>query len=153
MVTVEIPTNSNCEAADLRVFHDVEVAQPVRRICLEQTPGQAEWYEVTGWSVDGHPCPALARRVDDSGEGLALLVTGGDAGLRLRPAGAQGAWRLDDAQQWGLPFLLLADDGATVAYKEEAHGPTTSFRDRRSLNGHTIFEGISFSVRLRRTQK
>ena len=128
MVIVEVPPNPNCEPADLRVFHDVEAARPVHRVCLERTSGRPAWYDVTGWTADSRPCQALARRVDDSGEGLALLVTGGDAGLRLRPSGAQGVWRLDDAQQWGLPFLLLADDGAAVAYIEEAHGPTTYFQ-------------------------
>lgn len=112
MVIVEVPPNPNCEPADLRLFHDVEAAQPVRQVCLERAPGQPAWYDVTGWTADDRPCPALARRVDDSGEGLALLVTGGDAGLRLRPADAHGGWRLDDPQQWGLPFLLLPDGGA-----------------------------------------
>jgi len=109
MVTVEIPSNPNCAPVDLRVFHDVEPPRPVHRVCLERLPGQPEWCEVTGWTTAGMPCPALAQRVDDSGEGTALLVYGGDAGLRLRPAGSPSPWRLDDPQQWGEPFLVMAD--------------------------------------------
>ena len=110
MVIVEVPPNPNCEPVDLRLFHDVEAAQPVHRVCLERTPDRPAWYEVVGWTAAGAPCPAWAQRVDDSGEGVAVLIHGGDAGVRLRPEGAAGPWTLDDPQQWGAPFLLLADD-------------------------------------------
>ena len=109
MVIVEVPPNPNCEPADMRVFHDLEAPRPVRELCLEQDAGSPAWYAVTGWTVDGHPCPAFAQRVDDSGDGVAYLIYGGDAGLRLQPAAAANPWRLDDARQWGTPFLLLGD--------------------------------------------
>jgi len=54
-------------------------------------------------------CPAQARKVDDSGEGVIMLVSGGDAGLRLQPGGAPAAWSLTNPAQWGEPFLLIAD--------------------------------------------
>ena len=118
MVVIEIPPNSNCEPVDLRVFHDVEVARAVRQVHLEQAPGHPTWYDVTGWTLNGTSSPALARRVDDSGEGSAVLVTGGDAGLRLRPAGSTEAWSMTDPRQWGAPFLLLANEPNTIVYKE-----------------------------------
>jgi len=109
MITVEIAPNPNCDPMDLRVFHDVEPPRPVHWVCLERVPGQSEWFEVTGWTAHGAPCPALAQRVDDSGEGTALLVCGGNAGLRFRPAGG-GPWRLEDPRQWGEPFRITTDD-------------------------------------------
>ena len=118
MVVVEIPQNPNCEPVDLRVFHDVGAARAVRQVHLEQTPGRPAWYEVTGWTLARTACPALARKVDDSGEGLAVLVTGGDAGVRLRPAGRIGTWGLEEVEQWGAPFLLLANDANAITYKE-----------------------------------
>jgi len=125
MITVEIAPNPNCEPVDLRVFHDLEPPRQVHRVCLARPPGppvaragaggdgegragEPKWHEVTGWTAQGAPCPALAQRVDDSGEGTALLVYGGDAGLRFRPAGT-GPWRLEDPQQWGEPFRLTTD--------------------------------------------
>lgn len=117
MVVVDIAPNPNCDPVDLRVFNDVEPPRRVAQVCLERTPGQPEWCEVTGWSAEGAVAPARAQRVDDSGEGLAMLITGGSAGLRLRPAGKGGDWRLDDVGQWGEPFLLLADDGE-IRYEE-----------------------------------
>jgi hypothetical protein len=112
MVVVEITPNPNCDPVDLRVFNDVEPPRRVAGVCLEYAPGHSAWFDITGWTADGTPVPAQARRVDDSGEGLAVLVTGGTAGLRLRRAGSGGAWRLDDADQRGESFLLLADDGS-----------------------------------------
>lgn len=110
MLVIEIPPNANCEPVELRVFHDLEPPRPVTHVRLERPEGgSAPWYAVTGWTASGAPCPALVRKVDDSGDGVALLVSGGDAGLRLQPEAGVAAWRLDDARQHGVPFLLIAD--------------------------------------------
>lgn len=110
MLTLEIAPNPNCEAVELRVFHDLEPPQSVTHVRLEHdTPGHPQWYAVTGWTLIGRCIPAVARRVDDSGEGVVHLVSGGDAGLRLQPERRQATWQLTDLQQFGMPFLLIAD--------------------------------------------
>ena len=109
MVIIEIGPNSNCEAVEMRVFHDLEPPRPVSRVRLEKTPGTPQWFDVTGWTAAGTTQPAFAVKVDDSGEGVALLIYGGDAGLRLRPAGNPESWSLNHPQQWGLPFILTTD--------------------------------------------
>ena len=109
MVIIEIADNPNCPQADLRVFHEVEPARSVRCVRLERHPGEPVWYAVTGWMSEGRPCPALRQKVDDSGDGTAVLVHGGDAGLRLQPAGVPQPWGLDHPEQWGEPFLIMAD--------------------------------------------
>lgn len=108
MITIEIPPNPNCEAVDLRIFHDLEPPRGVNQVRLERH-GSPQWYRVTGWTLQGSSCPALGRKVDDSGEGVVLLVSGGEAGLRAQPADRRDPWRLDYPEQWGAPFLLLAD--------------------------------------------
>ena len=129
-MVLEIPPNPNCEAVEQRVFNDLTPPTPVARVRLERG-GQPCWCALTGWTLDNAPCPATARKVDDSGEGVVFLITGGEAGLRLQavddragtiPAGEEvstadgpatqpGPWRLDEATQWGEPFLLIADPG------------------------------------------
>jgi len=119
MILLEIPDNPNCPSVEQRVFHDVEPARPVFRVRLSQDGQPARWYDVTGWTAAGTPCPAWVQKVDDSGEGVAFLLYGGDAGLRLRPTGAgDGAtWQLEDSRQWGESFFLLPD-----ASEVEPHG-------------------------------
>ncbi len=121
MVVVEIPPNPNCEPVEMRIFHPVDVPRSVRALHVAPDGGRAEWHEVTGWTADGAPCPALAQRVDDSGEGLAILIYGGSAGLRCRPLDSRQPWGLTDPRQWGLPFLLTADTG-DIQFDEVADG-------------------------------
>ncbi|MBI4341049.1 MAG: hypothetical protein HY598_02060 [Candidatus Omnitrophica bacterium] len=122
MVVVEIPSNSNCDPVDLRVFHDVDARRVVRQVCLQRVAEPPAWYDLTGWTLGNRPCPAVACRVDDSGEGQAVLVIGGEAGLRLRPAGSDSPWSLEDPSQWGAGFLLMADEAGVLIFDEIAHG-------------------------------
>ena len=119
MIAIEIPPNANCDAVDMRVFHDVEPPRPVSRMRLEREGSASRWYDVTGWTSDGNTQPALAQKVDDSGEGVIFLIRGGDAGLRFRPAGSPEPWRLGRPDQWGLPFLLMPDL-ADVTFEKSA---------------------------------
>ncbi len=109
MIALEIKPNPNCPAVDLRVFQDLEPPQRVSHVWLERQPGHPAWCEVTGWTASGLACPAVIQKVDDSGEGVALLLYGSDAGLRLQPADRHEPWQLDDPRQWGEPFLLVSD--------------------------------------------
>ena len=109
MVLIEIPANPNCAAVELRAFHDLEPAHPVSQVRLERQPGSLQWFDVTSWSLTGTTSPARLQKVDDSGEGVAFLLYGEDAGLRLKPADPHAPWRLDDPQQWGEPFIILTD--------------------------------------------
>ena len=109
MIVIDIAQNPNCPPMDLRVFHDLGVAKAVAAVRLEREHGAPAWYAVTGWTAEGCACPAYAQKVDNSGDGTAYLLYGGDAGVRLRPVSDGGARRLDDDQQWGEPFLIIGD--------------------------------------------
>ena len=124
MITLDIPANPNCEAVELRVFHDLTPPQPVSSVQLECPDGTPMWCEVTGWTTAGEPCPAMLQKVDDSGDGVAFLLHGGDAGLRMRPVEQPAPWQLDDPHQWGAPFLILADpeDVRIGQHRESRHG-------------------------------
>ena len=64
---------------------------------------------MTGWGEDG-PCPAFAALAEDSGEGVVLLVYGGDGGIRLKVLDSGEGWDLASAEQWGEACLLLGHD-------------------------------------------
>ena len=109
MVIVEILENLNCAAVDARVFHDLETPRRVSQVRLARQEGAVCWHDVTGWTTAGTPCPAMIQKVDDSGEGVAFLIYGGDAGLRLRPSEQTTPWQLGEPHQWGEPYLLVGD--------------------------------------------
>jgi hypothetical protein len=73
----------------------------VEAVLYEPETGGEGRYLVRGWSsVDGgSPCPATAVTVEDSGGGTAVLVWGGDLGLRLEPQ--------DGGATLAEPYLLL----------------------------------------------
>lgn len=88
------------------MFSAKDAPRPVRAVWTSLPTGADAWCAVTGWSSDG-ACPAYAATVEDSGDGTALLVYGGDQGIRLKPEGSSAQWSLHAKEQWGEPCLLL----------------------------------------------
>ena len=110
-MVVEVESNLNCEQSVCARFKE---AGPIRQAIQVKTferRSEGEWCWVTGWTDDPERpcCPAQAQRVEDSGSGLAYLIFGGIGGIRLKPVKLSEDWNLDSPNQWGEPYLLLAD--------------------------------------------
>jgi hypothetical protein len=114
-VYIQIEENPNCQALDGQVFQPRTSARVVTHACLERN-GQESWFNVTGLDDDAQQCPAMACIIDDSGDGACYLVTGGGWGLRFRVEAAGRGWDLNDSEQWGAPFLLMAGDGSDLRF-------------------------------------
>ena len=106
-IDVEVEAGNNCDYSLHRVFSVVSDPREVAQVEAPGVRGSVGLFDVTGWTSEGAPCPAYAAVVEDSGEGHALLVYGGDDGIRLRPAGSAEPWSLDSPEQSGEPCLLL----------------------------------------------
>ena len=63
----------------------------------------------------GSPCPAYYARISDSGAGSAFLVYGGDWGLRFKRSSESDKWDMESPDQWGEPWLVLAEESDIVA--------------------------------------
>jgi hypothetical protein len=118
-MVVEVEPNPNCEQS---VYARFKEAGPVRRAVQVKSferKSEGEWCWVTGWTDNpAHPCcPAQAQRVEDSGAGLAYMVFGGIYGIRLKPVSLSEDWDLNSTDQWGEPYLLLADH-KDIRYEE-----------------------------------
>jgi hypothetical protein len=113
-VLVQIPENPNCQAVDGQIFQCRTAGRTVTHV--RSGRGGEEWCSITGLDETGNPCPATACIIEDSGEGLCYLVTGGEWGLRMKPASDRGPWSTADDGQWGEPFLLLGGDGADLQF-------------------------------------
>lgn len=89
---------------DDRVFTEESSPREVKEV-LRLRDGQEVWCRIEGLTEKGASVPAMACRVQDSGEGTCTLVYGGLWGVRL--IDAQG-------KQWNEPFLLLPATGEDV---------------------------------------
>jgi hypothetical protein len=107
--------NPNTGFVDDRVFQERSEPCEVTHI-LRIRQGKETWCPVTALDSAGKPVPAMARKVEDSGEGMCFLVYGGRWGLRLKDPGCADPWSLEDAHQWGEPFLLLPADGIDIRF-------------------------------------
>lgn len=114
LIEVEVAGGGNSPLDLHRMFDLVSEPQPITGVFTADADGQDRWCDVTGWSESG-PCSAMAALSEDSGEGVVLLVYGGDQGIRLRPAGCQEAWDLASQNQWGEACLMLHKDAPSRA--------------------------------------
>ena len=108
---VEVESNPNCDSSVFARFKEAGPARPVVQVRSSERSAQGEWCWVAGWTDDpDHPrCSAYAQVVEDSGSGLVHLVYGGIWGIRLKPVALAEDWNLESPNQWGDPYLSLAD--------------------------------------------
>ena len=108
---IEVEDNGNSYAVPMRLFSTLGDTSAVRRLKMDTARGTGQPHLVTGWSSegDGAPVPAYWVAVEDSGAGISYLVYGGDWGLRFKPQHSDREWALDEAEQFGEPYLLLGD--------------------------------------------
>jgi len=105
-IEVEVQESANCSFALNRVYSALADPVPITWVSAPGPLGDMGFCEIIGWSIEG-PCQAYGALVEDSGEGQALLVYGGDQGVRLRPWGSLAPWSTENSEQWGEPCMLL----------------------------------------------
>lgn len=106
LLEIEVAAGENSPLGLHRMFDLLSEPRTIGKVLTSDLTGQDLWCEVTGWSEEGR-CPARAALAEDSGEGVVLLVYGGEGGIRLKPLGCSEEWDLASPRQWGEPCLLL----------------------------------------------
>jgi hypothetical protein len=106
---IDIEDNDNCGYFPIQVFETQSEPQSAAMITIPNIPENDEPHHVIGWCSDdgGTPCEVTAVIVGDSGSGQALMIHGGDQGIRLKPASSNSPWALSSTDQTGEPYLLL----------------------------------------------
>ncbi len=107
LVEVEVASGENSPLDLHRMFDLLTDPIEVVRVYATNPMGEDLWCRVTGWGSQGQ-CLAMSALAEDSGEGVVLLVYGGDQGLRLQPAESGDEWDLANTAQWGEACLMLA---------------------------------------------
>jgi len=107
---IDIDANDNLAEPCMATFKETGVARAVRAVRLWRD-GIWQWCAITGWQ-DERPTAAALSAIEESGDGPALLLHGGNQGLRLAviTAAEQAAmvrWDVTDREQWPEPFLII----------------------------------------------
>lgn len=113
MILIEVPGNPNCAGCDQMAFNEADnEIKVIREIRVFTSTGDAVC-DAAAVGSDGSFGPAMARKINDSGEGPAYLIFGGEWGVRFRrKTDSVRPWSLTDRAQWGEPFKVygLTDD-------------------------------------------
>lgn len=113
-IYVEVEDNDNTYGLPLRTFQTKGEPYSVSQVKMDLSSGLGVPCWVVGWSSErgGTPIGATCVVVEDSGDGVSHLVYGGDWGLRFKPVTSEGSeeqWDLEHGDEFGEPYLLLAD--------------------------------------------
>ena len=116
-ISLEVEDNDNCPGLPLLTYQRLGSSVRVRQVRIAGPHWPEELHWVTGWQSDGDgsPCPAYYARISDSGAGSAFLLYGGDWGLRFKRGSESEEWDTDSPDQWGEPWLVLAEESDIVA--------------------------------------
>ena len=88
---VEVEANDNTPMMAQQVYKNTGVPFPVSHVRIYEGEPDGQLCAITGWASKdgGSPTTAYAVQIDDSSEGSAYLVYGGDYGVRLKACGVR----------------------------------------------------------------
>jgi hypothetical protein len=109
---VEVEPNDNTPMMAQQVYKNIGVPFPVSHVRIYEGEPDGQLCAITGWSSKdgGTPTAAYAVHIEDSSEGAAFLIYGGDYGVRLKAAESEEAWDVGSMDQWGETHLVLASE-------------------------------------------
>ena len=109
-IFVDVEEGENCPYSLQLVFSALDAARGVRQVRLYHESAEGPVYDVVAWNNgDSEPSEASGVAVEDSGQGRAYLIYGGNGGIRLHPASSSQPWDLASGDQWGRSHMLLSD--------------------------------------------
>jgi hypothetical protein len=96
-ITVLVDPNPNWPDGSALRFKAEDTPRTVTRVRWYDDSDVARICRVLGWSSQdgGSPCPALAVTIEDSSAGTAVMIWGGDWGVRLEPEDGGDAFGQD----------------------------------------------------------
>jgi len=111
---IDVSESANCPMDLVRMFDALGSPIKICKLITADRNGIDSLCDVIGWSDIG-PCSAYAVPVEDSGDGVAMLIFGGNEGIRLAVSGTTYEWSLSNDDQWGEACLLVDKEVFTVS--------------------------------------
>ena len=114
-IFIDVEEGENCPYSLQLVFSGLDEPRTVRQVRLYHESADGLLYDVVAWdNDDSEASEAFGVPVEDSGEGRAYLIYGGNGGIRLRPASGDSRWDLSAPDQWGRSHMLLSNPNDIV---------------------------------------
>ena len=115
---LEVEANGNVDQSFNMMYRDVTPPREV--FCIKyNVNGEELPVQVMGWDAEANAaCSAFAAKVEESGDGTALLIYGGSGGIRMKPLEDESNWDLTVENQWGETHLVYPLD-SFIVYKDE----------------------------------
>ena len=89
-----------------QMYHVISEFKPITFIECEKD-GKEVLASIIGWDAEKEtPCPAYACRIEESGDGVALLIFGGNGGIRMKAADDTSEWDVNNLEQWSESHLI-----------------------------------------------
>ncbi|RME89957.1 MAG: hypothetical protein D6767_07655 [Candidatus Hydrogenedentota bacterium] len=112
IIQIEVDPNLNTNETDERTFLAIEKPITIRKMLYIDDNGQKQEVFVAGME-NNQPVDAKLVCIEDSGDGEAYLIYGGNQGIRFAKGDSQNnptfslnIFSLGDKNQWGVPYLV-----------------------------------------------
>jgi|TARA_B110000438_G_C15243959_1_gene406830 hypothetical protein len=114
---LEVEPSSNCQESVGKMYNVISQSRKISSLQYEKD-GKDVLVSITGWDGENEtPCPAYACQIEESGDGVALLIYGGKGGVRMKTADDNSEWDANNANQWSESHLVYPRN-SKVTYQD-----------------------------------
>ena len=115
---VDVEANDNINESFSMLYRDISKSREV--YCIKYNMGEDDSpVQIKGWDKETNsPCAAYACQVEESGDGVALLIHGGSGGIRIKLLEDETEWKVGEPNQKGETHLVYPLD-SFIVYKDE----------------------------------
>ena len=115
---IDVEANENINKNFNMLYRDISLSREVYCIKYQMNEDNSP-VQVKGWDKETNsPCAAYACQVEESGDGVAILIHGGSGGIRMKPLEDEAEWKLGAPNQQGETHLVYPLD-CFIVYKDE----------------------------------
>ena len=103
---LEVESCGNFPDSISQMYHVISTPRKIHSIHYEKD-GEEINVSIIGWDAETEtPCPVYICQIEESGDGVALLIFGGNGGIRMKSLADDSPWDVNDPNQWSESHLV-----------------------------------------------